>query len=314
MPDQLDLEPRAKIKILIFYVIFYGCLAGIFVGTIQALLLTLSDHKPTYQDRVAPPAPAPSALRGEAEHVTPQIHPPPMTLEVDTLSIRPVRATTGAQHDQRGHCGNETNEFSWLTPIIRSEAGQLCHAKCGPPAIAGNGKTGGYTNRGDLDSDVGTRKACMFKRSWLGECSGLNDTTFGFKYGKPCLIVKLNRIVNFRPKPPTSNDSIPEAAQSKVQPDVIPIHCSNKREEDQGKIGEILYFGLAEGFPLQYYPYYGKLLHRQYLQPLVAVKFTNLTLNQELRIECRVFGQNIQYSEKDRYQGRFDIKIHVKDS
>lgn len=83
-----------------------------------------------------------------------------------------------------------------------------------------------------------------------------------------------------------------------------------QREEDEGKIGEIKYFPIG-GFPLQFYPYYGKLLHPQYLQPLVAIKFTNLTLNEDLRVECRVYGENIDYSEKDRYQGRFDIKIKI---
>lgn len=84
-----------------------------------------------------------------------------------------------------------------------------------------------------------------------------------------------------------------------------------QRAEDAEKIGEIKYFGIAEGFPLQYYPYYGKLVHPQYLQPLVAIKFTNLTVGEELRIECRVYGANIDYSEKDRYQGRFDVKFTI---
>ncbi|MEQ2163597.1 hypothetical protein GOODEAATRI_031883, partial [Goodea atripinnis] len=142
---------------------------------------------------------------------------------------------------------------------------------------------GDYKNRGDLESDMGVRKACRFSKTLLGPCSGLEDPDYGFKQGKPCLIVKLNRIVNFRPK----------------------------KEEDAGKIGEIKYYGIGEGFPLQYYPYYGKRLHPHYLQPLVALQFTNLTMNTELRIECKVFGENIYYNEKDRYQGRFDIKIQV---
>ncbi|KAG8003507.1 hypothetical protein GBF38_018667 [Nibea albiflora] len=196
-----------ELKIIAFYVIFYICLAGIFVGTIQALLLTLSNYKPTYQDRVAPPD-------------TPQP----------------------------------------------------------------------YKDRGPLEApDVVQKKVCRFRRSLLNSCSGEFDNDFGFNEGKPCIIVKLNRIVFFKPKAPSSNDSLPVALQDKAQPNLIPIYCKHK-----------------------YYPYYGKLLQPQYLQPLVAIQFINVTLDQELRIECKAYGENIAYSEKDRYQGRFDIKLTVK--
>lgn len=57
-----------------------------------------------------------------------------------------------------------------------------------------------YKDRGELESEMGVRKACRFPKSILGPCSGVEDQHFGYLVGQPCLIVKLNRIVYFRPK------------------------------------------------------------------------------------------------------------------
>uniref|UniRef100_A0A8C6WF25 Sodium/potassium-transporting ATPase subunit beta n=1 Tax=Neogobius melanostomus TaxID=47308 RepID=A0A8C6WF25_9GOBI len=270
-------------KIALFYVIFYSCLAGIFIGTIQGMLLTLSNYKPTWQDRVAPPGLSHTPKSDKAE----------MTFNVNDLeSYLPY---TKALKEFL----SKYDEKEQSDPTKFEDCGR-------DPAD--------YKHRGDLESDVGSRKACRFPRTTLGPCSGLEDRDFGFGKGKPCIIVKLNRIVNFRPKPPVTNESIPEEAKPKVLPNVIPIYCTSKKEEDVDKVGEVKYHGIGGGFPLQYYPYYGKLLHPQYLQPLVALQFTNLTMNTEVRVECKVYGENIYYNDKDRYQGRFEIKFHVNDS
>ncbi|KAM7410498.1 hypothetical protein PAMA_001779 [Pampus argenteus] len=268
------------LKIFLFYVIFYGCLAGIFIGTIQAMLLTLSNYKPTYQDRVAPPG---------LSH----------TPHVDKAEISFNKS-------------NKETYQKYITGMMTLLANYSDDRQVEPMKFEDCGVTPqSYKDRGNLEIGIGQRKACRFSRTWLSSCSGETDPSFGFAEGKPCLIVKLNRIVNFRPRAPVNNQTLPEPLQAKAQPNLIPIFCKNKREEDEGKIGEIKYFGFDGGFPLQYYPYYGKLLQPQYLQPLVAIQFTNLTMGQEMRIECKAYGENIDYSDKDRYQGRFDVKITI---
>lgn len=80
-----------------------------------------------------------------------------------------------------------------------------------------------YRNRGELESDMGVRKACRFSRALLGPCSGLEDREFGFKEGKPCVIVKLNRIVNFTPrvKGTLSRAALPAPHRAHLPPHVF---------------------------------------------------------------------------------------------
>ncbi|XP_078415811.1 sodium/potassium-transporting ATPase subunit beta-1-like [Cetorhinus maximus] len=270
-------------KIFLFYLIFYGCLAGIFIGTIQVLLLTISDFEPKYQDRVAPPglSHSPYSIKTEISFGMSN----PKSYEKFVHSI-------GKFLD--GY--NET-----------LQAGNAYFEDC--PETPGD-----YINRGALDESGGQKRVCRFNRKWLRNCSGLDDPSYGYADGKPCVVAKLNRIINFYPKPPKNTTNLPEEVQANYNPFIIPLHCAAKREEDRDKVGAVEYFGMGgyAGFPLQYYPYYGKRLQEKYLQPLVAIQFINITRNVEVRIECKVYGENIGYNEKDRFRGRFEVKFEVK--
>ncbi|MBZ3874859.1 Sodium/potassium-transporting ATPase subunit beta-1 [Sciurus carolinensis] len=227
-------------KILLFYVIFYGCLAGIFIGTIQVMLLTISEFKPTYQDRVAPP--------GLTQ--IPQ-------LQKTEISFRP--------NDPKSYEAYVLNMMRFLEKYKdTAQKDDMIFEDCG--SVPSEPK-----ERGEYNHERGERK-------------------------------------------PPKNESLETYPVMKYNPNVLPVQCTGKRDEDKDKIGNVEYFGLGgySGFPLQYYPYYGKLLQPRYLQPLLAVQFTNLTLDTEIRVECKAYGENIGYSEKDRFQGRFDVKIEIK--
>lgn len=53
-------------------------------------------------------------------------------------------------------------------------------------------------------------------------------------------------------------------------------------------------------------------LQVNYSQPLVAVKFLNVTQNQDVNIECKINANNIPLgNERDKFAGRVSFKLRI---
>ncbi|XP_013912899.1 PREDICTED: sodium/potassium-transporting ATPase subunit beta-3 [Thamnophis sirtalis] len=146
-----------------------------------------------------------------------------------------------------------------------------------------------------FDQKSGNKSVCQFNRDNLGPCSGLQDENFGYDKGTPCVIIKMNRIIGLKPNGKPY------------------INCNSKEE---GKV-TISYFPPNGTIDLMYFPYYGKQLHPDYLQPLVALQlaFNTTSAKEDVNIECKILGAGNLRSdnERDKFLGRVSFKFQVSE-
>ncbi|XP_038549232.1 sodium/potassium-transporting ATPase subunit beta-3-like [Micropterus salmoides] len=138
------------------------------------------------------------------------------------------------------------------------------------------------------------KKVCQFKRSTLRQCSGLPDTSFGYAEGKPCIIIKMNRVIGLKPR----GDPY--------------INCTAKRD---GPL-QMQYFPSEGRLDRMFFPYYGKKAHPDYVQPLVAVQLllTKEDYNVELAVECKVEGSDLRNNDdRDKFMGRVNFRVKVSE-
>lgn len=70
-------------------------------------------------------------------------------------------------------------------------------------------------------------------------------------------------------------------------------------------------FGVEAGL-LQVYTSLLSVAQVNYTQPLVAVKFLNVTPNVEVNVECRINAANIATDdERDKFAGRVAFKLRI---
>ncbi|XP_028838408.1 sodium/potassium-transporting ATPase subunit beta-2b isoform X1 [Denticeps clupeoides] len=248
--------------ILLFYLAFYVFLGGLFAFTMYAMMMTLDDDTPTYQDRLSTPG----------------------------MMIRP-------KGDELEIMYKVENTETWDT-YVQALDGFLSSYNDSEQIKKNYECTADkyYIQTEGSSAKQYPKRSCQFKRSVLGDCSGIGDRFYGYNVGQPCIIVKLNRVVGLLP----GKDG------------QTPFISCGPKGDDGDKIGELAYFPPNGTLNLMYFPYYGKKAQVNYAQPVVAVKFLNITNNVDVSVECKIVANNIPAgSERDKFCGKVSFKLRV---
>lgn len=156
-------------------------------------------------------------------------------------------------------------------------------------------------------------QACIFRDSALGEQCQKKDK-FGYANGKPCVLVKMNKMINWVPQVYTNSTELDNLGKDKDMPYELKKHireeeertgvlakriwlsCDGENPADKEYVGPIKMYP-HRGFDLVYFPY----RHVPgYMNPLVAVVFEKPTPHVLINIQCQAWAHNIVHNPHKR--------------
>ncbi|XP_053168686.1 potassium-transporting ATPase subunit beta [Hemicordylus capensis] len=268
-PDTGQLMGRTLINwvwISLYYVAFYVVVTGLFALSIYSLMKTLNPYTPDYQDRLKSPGVTlrPDVYGEKGLEIYYNIS------DRDSWDgyVKTLHSFLSAYNETAQHANINCTEEKYFIQKSLNASCKFLHDMC--------------------------KYSCKFTQDMLGNCSGLMDPTFGFPEGNPCLIIKMNRIIGFRP----GNGTAPR------------VHCTVLGDTSPL---DVEYYPTSGTFSLHYFPYYGCKAQPTYSNPLVAVKLLNISKNKEVAIVCRVVGAGITSDNPhDPYEGKVEFKVKIQ--
>lgn len=152
------------------------------------------------------------------------------------------------------------------------------------------------------------------------------ESKFGLDSTSPCVVVKLNRIINWLPKaaeieqfPVVLNETIKELeANDKIENQkYVYVACSGQNSVDKDNIKEIVYYSShysnqIGGINFKYFPYINQ---PNYLSPLIFVHFKKVSSNTLINVVCKAYAGNIDNLDSLNQRGmvKFSLFIEEKD-
>eukprot|EP00096_Caligus_rogercresseyi_P009136 TRINITY_DN304_c0_g1_i1.p1 TRINITY_DN304_c0_g1~~TRINITY_DN304_c0_g1_i1.p1 ORF type:complete len:328 (-),score=116.05 TRINITY_DN304_c0_g1_i1:634-1617(-) len=270
--------PKSWALIIIFYVIYYSCLAGLWYGLLTAYFSMLPEGRPKF------------------------------TLDESLIGANPGLGIRPAQPDK--HIDSSMFRLQHNGVAVDLTEDGLENVDWAKRAKDFMDQYDNITGTVDCESgDRAEDTACAFPKEKFGDCG---QHPYGFLIGEdesiihPCLFIKPNRIYEWVPEafdPSTieNDESIPSHIRDKItaDPNKLYVDCQGENPFDrEGLLDQFEYFPEDQGIDFHYFPY----IHagQNYHNPAVAVRIKNADLGRLYHIECKLYAKNVNHHRKDR--------------
>lgn len=263
-------------KITFFYAIFYTCLASFFVGMLAVFVSFMPRDVPSYYG---------DASKMGIDGINPGLgFRPQVDVEDSLIMYSPLVADSPSEGNLK-YIRNLKNFLDAKYGKVDNSNDKSKLVKC-KQALS--------------DEDVRDGKACDFDYASIFEKTPCTeDKSFGYQTNEPCVLLKVNKIVDWRPKNKEGGDSIfiNCTGETSVDKDnVLNVKYYSEKNDDETKAGAIL---------SKYFPYFGQKLYRA---PFIWAQFS-VTPNTLVNIECKAYADNID--NKDRINKRGQTKFSL---
>lgn len=155
-------------------------------------------------------------------------------------------------------------------------------------------------------SPAGEGRSCKVPLDKINRtCTKEND--FGYPKGEPCILIKLNKIYDWKPKAYTQKEAtegqldgkLPETVVNAIKAtaeDHVWFSCEGENPADKENLGLVEYTP-SQGIPAYFYPY---LFQTGYQSPFIFVRLTNPVHGVLINVECKAWAKNIHPSRLER--------------
>jgi len=334
----LTRTPKSWGLIILFYCIYYSCLAAFWLACMK-IFLTIQIQDPSAIDNAKPTWTMDKSIIG----VRPGIGMRPLQtyeevdsgiFDLDLADVKNEMITEYEEYKTKNLIDDDENKYIMENYLmnVKGSKGYAYRAFQFFQVYENNKKAGRGKVCGPTDLDEkGYRKDgvdfCQFDTDSLGPCK---QFPYGYSKGgfKPCVFVKMNRIMGLKPAPITNNTQDESVKKDEVSQKIIDLLVSNKEESEKNvyinceglapadkEFVKINVYpkskipsappGLAK-IPLKYFPYSkfmkddeGRSANES---PMIAVRFENLEKanGRLVHVMCKAFFHGVVHSKKDK--------------